>query len=121
MRFGFLPLARLQRETFSPEEVRLRLRSDQPDEPRTKAVHEAAARTGLWSARLSERMAADLGRAGRCLPSIVFWYRQGISADEIGARVSPFGGGWDAERALTVAATLIAEVLNSSGFLELAA
>ncbi|HEV7664122.1 MAG TPA: hypothetical protein VGQ62_11350 [Chloroflexota bacterium] len=121
-RFAFLRIARLpQRNTFSAAEVRQRLRLDEAADPRTKAVHQAAARTAIWSGLLSDKVAADLGRAGRCLPSIVFWYRMGVPADEIGQRVSHFGGAWDAERAVTVAAELIAHILNSPGLRELAA
>jgi hypothetical protein len=43
---------------------------------------------------------------------VVFWYRQGIAPCEIGRRLSPLGGAWDANRALAAAAALIAEALN---------
>jgi len=100
---------------YSPEEVRLRLTQDELADPRTAAVHTAAAHTGLWSTLASDQVTAELGRAATRLPTVVYWYRQGISAHEIGRRLSPFGGTWDAEHALAVAAALIAYVLNQGG------
>lgn len=122
-RFAFLRLALLpQRTTYTPEEVGQRLRLDDSEtDPRTRAVHRAVAHTGIWSSLLSPKVAADLGRAGTCLPLIVFWHRQGVPAADIGQRVSPFGGAWDAERALDVAFALIAQTLNQPGFPALAA
>ena len=108
-----LPRLLAHRKSFSAEEVRQRLRADTCNDPRTQAVHAAAARTGVWSSRLSDRLAFDLGRAAHRLPSVVYWYSQGVPATEIGRRLSPFGGEWDAERALMVAATLIAGLLNA--------
>jgi hypothetical protein len=118
-----LPLPRLlaQRETFTPAEVRLRLQQDEAAHPRTAAVHAAAARTALWSALLPDKVAYDLGRTSTRLPTVVFWYCQGVSAHEIGRRLSAFGGAWDADRALDVASALIAHILNQPGFLDLAA
>jgi hypothetical protein len=108
----FLPRLLAHRMPFTAEEVRQRLQVDCPEEPRTAAVHAAAARTSLWSSRLPKRVSFDLGRAANRLPTIVCWYRQGVPAHEIGRRLSPFGGAWDADRALDVAATLIADLLN---------
>jgi hypothetical protein len=102
-------------QIYSPEEVRLRLRKDELADPRTAAVHAAAARTALWSCLVSEKVRADLGPAATRLPTIVHWYRQGVSAHEIGRRLSPFGGAWDADHALAVAAALIAYILNQGG------
>jgi hypothetical protein len=51
----------------------------------------------------------------------VYWYRQGVPPGEIGQRLSPFGGAWDADRALHVAAALIATSLNRGEFAEVAA
>jgi hypothetical protein len=118
-----LPFARLlsQRDTFTPKEVRQRLRQDEAAHPRTAAVHAAAARTAVWSALLPDKVAYDLGRASTRLPTVVFWYCQGVSALEIGRRLSQFGGTWDADRALDVASALIAHILNQPGFLELVA
>jgi hypothetical protein len=118
---ALLPRLLPRRNTFSAREVRQRLRVERSDDPRTAAVHAAAARTSVWSGLLSDRLATDLGRAAGRLPTIVFWYRQGVSEHEIGQRLSPFGGAWDAERALDVAAALIAEVLNRGARTELAA
>lgn len=110
--------AGLARDTYTAAEVRERLAPGSPvaeDEPnfRTAAVRAAAAQTGVWSAHLDSRTAADLGKSGRCLPLIVFWFCQGIPLDDIGRRISPFGSEWDANRALSTACRLIAQVLNS--------
>ena len=102
-------------QPYSPEEVRLRLQKDELADPRTAAVHAAAARTALWSCLVSDKLASDLGPAAKRLPTIVLWYRQGVSAHEIGRRLSPFGGAWDADHALAVAAALIAYILNQGG------
>ena len=109
------------RNHYTGAEVRQRLQVDRLDDPRTAAVHAAAARVGVWSSLLSPRAAIELGRAADRLPTVVYWYRQGLSACEIGRRLSPFGGAWDANRALDTAATLIAQALNRGGAAELAA
>jgi hypothetical protein len=116
---SFLPrlLAHLPRfphptRTFTPQEVRLRLQQANAAHPRTQAVHAAAARTGVWSSLLPDRAAFDLGRAANRLPTIVHWYCQGVPLHEIGRRLSPLGGAWDADHALDVAAMLIARALN---------
>jgi hypothetical protein len=109
------------RNTYTAREVRERLLMAAPDDPRTAAVHAAAARTGVWLSALSDSLALDLGRAASRLPTIVFWYSQGVPAREIGQRLSPFGSEWDAERALEVATTLIASVLNRGDLATLAA
>src|ERR1700738_2340676 len=100
---------------YSPEEVRLRLQEDTLSDPRTAAVHAAAARTAHWSCLVSDQVASDLGPAARRLPTIVHWYRPGGTPHEIGRRLSPFGGAWDADHALAVAAALIAYILNQGG------
>ena len=114
-------LAARNSNNFTVEEVRQRLRNGSADEPRTAIVQAAASRTGVWSARLTKQLHAELGRTAERLPTIVFWYRQGMSASEIGRRLSLFGDAWDAERALEVAAALIARSLNDGDFAELAA
>jgi hypothetical protein len=111
---GMFPRSRTI-SSYSPEEVRLRLRVIEPTDPRTAAVHAAAAHTGLWSSLVSDKVAIELGPAADRLPTVVYWYRQGVSAHDIGRRLSMFGGAWDAERALAVAAVLIAYVLNQGG------
>ncbi len=101
--------------SFTAEEVRKRLLfsglEDAEDE-RTAAVHLAAAQTSVWSSHLRQQVAFDLGRSADRLPTVVFWYRQGTPLGEIGRRLSPFGGAWDAERAVDAAAELIATSLN---------
>jgi hypothetical protein len=81
----------------------------------------AAAKTGLWSGLLTDKVARELGRAGNRLPSVVFWYSQGVPIHEIGRRISPFSGVWDAERAIGVAVALIAETLNRTDLAKAAA
>jgi hypothetical protein len=110
--------------SYTAEEVRERLQVDRFDsdasDARTAAVHAAAALTAVWTSLLSDRMAFYLGRSADRLPTVVFWHRQGLSANEIGRRISPFGTAWDADRALTAAARLIAEALNQGAIAELA-
>ena len=113
-----LPRLLGQRDSFTPEEVRQRLLLDYTAHPRTAAVHTAAARSGIWSGLLPDEAAFELGRAAHRLPTIVFWHSQGVPPCEIGRRLSPFGGAWDAERALSVATALIAAVLNTHGLSE---
>jgi len=116
-----LPRLLPQRKSFSPAEVRQRLMVPRADHPRTAAVHAAAALTSVWSSRLPDRLAFDMGRTATRLPSVVLWFRQGLPAQEIGRRLSTFGGAWDAEHALDVAATLIADTLNHGEWAEQAA
>ncbi len=108
-----MPRLLASRKRFSPEEVRRRLQVNAAlGDERTEAVHAAAARTGVWSDRLPDRLAFELGRAANRLPSVVYWYRQGLSPRDIGQRLSPFGSDWDANRALDAASMLIAQSLN---------
>lgn len=116
-----LPRLLAPRKTFSPREVRERLRDAHPTDPRTILVQETAARTSLWAGRPSDKLAFELGRTANRLPSVVYWYRQGVPPCEIGRRLSPFGDEWDAERALDVASTLIARSLNRGDATEQAA
>ncbi|HLZ31721.1 MAG TPA: hypothetical protein VKV73_30735 [Chloroflexota bacterium] len=107
-------LAQLPRPArpYTSEEVRLRLQLDDTRDPRTAAVHATATRSSLWSTLLPDKVAFDLGRSAGRLPTVVYWYRQGIPPHEIGRRLSGFGGAWDADRAFSVAAELIARALN---------
>ena len=118
---ALLPRLLSRHRTFTAQEVRHRLGLTQADDPRTAAVHAAAARTSLWSGRLPDRLAFELGATASRLPSVVYWHRQGLSPHDIGRRLSPFGGAWDAERALDIAAALIAEALNGGARAERAA
>ena len=117
-----LPWLLAAHRSYSAQEVLDRLQRDQPDgDARTLAVHTVTAMTGVWCTELPDRLILDLGRAASRLPTVVFWYRQGLSAQEIGRRLSPFGTSWDAERALSAAATLIAQALNRGEVTVLAA
>ena len=116
-----LPRLLSQRNTFTAAEVRQRLRLNGPGDARTAAVHAAASMTAVWSGLLSERTAFDLGRTATRLPTVVYWYCQGVPMHEIGRRLTPFGGPWDADRALDVAAALIAHAMNRGYIAEVAA
>ncbi len=120
---AWLSLPRLLRvrKQYTAAEVLQRLQVDRADDPRTAAVHAAAGQIGVWPNLLSERVATELGRSAQRLPSIVYWYRQGVSPCEIGRRLSPMGGAWDANRALDAAAALIAQALNHGNVAPLAA
>jgi hypothetical protein len=100
------------RQTFTAAEVLQALQGDPAGDARTAAVHAVAERISLWLSLLPERLASDLGRASQRLPTVVYWYRQGVPPHEIGRRLSPFGDAWDGNRALDAAAGLIAEALN---------
>jgi hypothetical protein len=107
-----LPRLLALRKSYTAQEVRQRLQVDTDGDARTTAVQAAAAMTAIWSSRLPDGVALDLGRAADRLPTVIFWHRQGLSLAEIGRRISPFGGAWDANRALDAATGLIAEALN---------
>lgn len=101
--------------TYSPAEVRRRLRLDAADsDPRSLAVHAAAAEIGAWTHLLppTARSEKQLGLAASRLPVVVFWYRQGLSSYEIGRRLTPFGEASYGDRAIDAACTLIAHMLN---------
>jgi hypothetical protein len=56
----------------------------------------------------------NLGLAAGRLPSVVFWYRTGLSAETIGRRLTPLGDSCYGNRAIDAACALIAALLNSS-------
>jgi len=72
----------------------------------------APRRLAVWSGLLSDAATHELGRAATQLPTVVFWYRRGLGHEEIGRRLTPFGGSWDGERAIRAACQLIARQLN---------
>ena len=101
---------------YSPQEVRARLHDDNSQsDPRTAAVHAAAAEAGGWMRLLPNDAYREhrLGLAATRLPSVIFWYRQGVSPEQIGRRLTPFGGGSDGDRAIAAACGLIAALLNT--------
>ena len=101
--------------TYSAAEVRSRLRLDAADgDPRSLAVHAAAAEVGAWIRLLpsTARSENQLGLAASRLPAVVFWYRQGLSSYEIGRRLTPFGEASYGDRAIDAACALIARLLN---------
>ncbi len=107
------PLRRPERSAaFSAEEVKARLHDDPRAEPRTAVVHAAAREVSGWTDLLSRSDEFVLGRTASRLPTVIFWYQRGLSTEEIGQRLGPFGGSWDGERALAVASRLIATHLN---------
>jgi len=100
---------------YSPDEVRARLRqSPSPTDPRIAVVHAAAAEIGAWVHLLPPDAHREeyLGLAASRLPTVVFWYCQGMSAREIGRRLTPFGESCYGDRAIDAACALIAEALN---------
>jgi hypothetical protein len=101
-----------RQERYTAAEVQARLRQDPAGEPRTAAVHAAAAETGIWMSLLDTETAFELGRAAARLPSVVFWFVQGRPAADVGRDLHPFGGTFDAEHALETASWLIATALN---------
>jgi len=113
---GSLVRALRHREPYSPQEVRTRLLDEMSHgDPRTAAVHAAAAEVGAWMRLLPGDAAREhrLGLAATRLPTVVFWYRQGLSSEQIGRRLTPFGCSSYGDRAINAACTLIALLLNS--------
>jgi hypothetical protein len=105
-----------RRVPYTAEEVRTRLRgTPSPSDPRTAAVHAAAAEIATWMYLLSPEADREdhLGLAARRLPTVVFWYCRGMSANEIARRLTPFGDSCYGDRAIDAACMLIAEVLIS--------
>ena len=102
-------------QPYSPREVRARLLEDRAlGDPRTVAVHAAAAEVGAWMRRLPNDACREhrLGLAASRLPSVVFWHRQGLSAEVIGQRLTPFGESCYGDRAIDAACEVIAALLN---------
>lgn len=85
-----------------------------PIEPdRQRAILACATQPSEWVGRLDHGMEWRLGlRLYYRLPTIVSWYLAGYSPDEIGRRISMFGGSASALRALEAAARCIANRLN---------
>ena len=111
-----LALSRSQSPRFSASEVQVLLapRADAAIE-RREAVLTTASVPSSWTDYLRRDDARLLGRVAGRLPTIVCLYRAGHSIEEIGRRISVFGGSWLAERALEAAAQCIAARLNDCG------
>jgi hypothetical protein len=109
---AFSPGGAERHAIYTALEVRCRLRQAPESNPRTAAVHAAAADVGAWTALLAPSDAYELGRAADRLPSVVFWFCRGRRLDEIGRELTPFGSTWDGDQAVTVASHLIAHLLN---------
>lgn len=98
--------------TFCAAEVQALLPEDPSASPRVRAVHEAAAQISAWTGLLTTSDEFELGRSATRLPSVVYWYQQGLSNHEIGRRLGPLSSSWDGERAVALASRLIATHLN---------
>lgn len=112
---GSFARALRHRARYSSREVRLRLQPGGPlGGPRTVAVEAAAAEVGAWMRLLPMDATREhrLGLAAGRLPTVVFWYRQGLSAEEIGRRLTPLGESCYGDRAINAACALIAALLN---------
>ena len=102
-------------QPYGPREVRARLLEDvSRGNPRTAAVHAAAADIAAWTRLLPNDASREhrLGLAASRLPSVVFWHRQGLSAEVIGQRLTPFGERCYGDRAIDAACGMIAALLN---------
>ena len=92
---------------YTPAEViaLLAARSATTGQPgRARAILACAAQPSEWMDRLDARTAWQLGRLAQRLPTVVAWYRAGLSFKEIGKRIGSLGGSWTARRALEAAA-----------------
>src|SRR6266540_554013 len=108
---GSLVRALRHSEPYSPQEVRTRLLDEMSHgDPRTAAVHAAAAEVGAWMRLLPGDATREhrLGRAASRLPTVIYWHRHGLSPEEIGRRLAPFGEACYGDRAIDGACTLIA-------------
>jgi hypothetical protein len=80
---------------------------------RARAILACATQPSEWWGRLDHGTEWRLGlRLSYRLPTIVSWYLAGLTPDEVGARISMFGGSASALRALDAAARCIASRLN---------
>src|SRR5215210_2806471 len=76
---------------------------------RRRAILACATQPSEWSGRLDHGTEWRLGlRLYYRLPTIVSWYLAGLTPDEVGSRISMFGGSASALRALDAAARCIA-------------
>ncbi len=83
------------------------------DTSRGRAILACATQPSEWVGRLDHGTEWRLGlRLYYRLPTIVSWYLAGLTPDEVGARISMFGGSASAVRALEAAARCIANRLN---------
>src|SRR4051812_26945824 len=83
---------------------------------RQQAILACATQPSEWFDRLDHGTEWRLGlRLYYRLPTIVSWYLAGQSPDEIGRRISMFGGPASALRALDAASRCIARRLNDRG------
>ncbi|MFN8635865.1 MAG: hypothetical protein U0893_18605 [Chloroflexota bacterium] len=80
---------------------------------RQQAILACATQPSEWWGRLDHGTEWKLGlRLYYRLPTIVSWYLAGLTPEEIGCRISMFGGSASALRALEAAARCIASRLN---------
>jgi len=83
------------------------------DPRRAQAILACATQPSEWCGHLDSGTEWRLGlRLYYRLPTIVSWYLAGLSPDDIGARISMFGGPASALRALDAASRCIAHRLN---------
>jgi hypothetical protein len=107
---------------YTPTEVALLLNRSagcwrgQVDPARAQTILACATQPSEWAGRLDSGTEWKLGlRLYYRLPTIVAWYLAGLSPDEIGDRISMFGGPASALRALDAASRCIARRLNDRG------
>ena len=80
---------------------------------RERAILACATQPSEWWGRLDHGTEWRLGlRLYYRLPTIVSWYLAGLTPEEVGERISMFGGSASALRALEAAARCIASRLN---------
>ncbi|MFN8526842.1 MAG: hypothetical protein U0821_27375 [Chloroflexota bacterium] len=78
-----------------------------------RRVWACASRPSEWMDRLDRGGVWKLGLLQtERMPKMLYWYRAGLSLEQIGERVSFFGGDYSARRAIRLAARGIASRLN---------
>jgi hypothetical protein len=110
-------LAPVGSRPLTSAEIRAYLRSERPpDGTRAEAVLVAAADVSAWMRLLPADASREhkLGLAAARLPSVVYWFRRGCSAEDIGRRLTPFGEASYGNRAIDAACALIAQRLNGA-------
>jgi DHA1 family multidrug resistance protein-like MFS transporter len=106
-----LLVSRQPRQRFTRQEVAAAL-AGRLSGPRAESALEMAAQPVRWMPADPERAFRDVGRYAERVPTILVQLRGGADPEEIGRRLSLFGGAWPVKRTVEIASELIASELN---------